>query len=94
MFRCFKFNQAETADGLACLLAYQRDYDEDRKVYSNRPRHDWSSHGSDSLRYLALVEKLEPQRPSGPSKPIARPVDAFSLEELWETGQTRTDGRV
>ena len=24
------------------------------KVYKNRPLHDWSSHGSDAFRYLAL----------------------------------------
>ena len=95
MFKHFRFNQSETGDGVACLLAYQRDYDEDRKVYSNRPRHDWSSHGADSLRYLSLVAKLEPQRPSGPEKPLAVPVDAsFSLDQLWETGQTSINGRV
>lgn len=32
---------------------YHRDWDDKHKVYSNKPRHDWSSHYCDSLRYLA-----------------------------------------
>lgn len=32
---------------------YHKDWDDKHKVYSNKPRHDWSSHYCDSLRYLA-----------------------------------------
>ena len=36
------------------LRQYRKDYDEKNKVYKNRPLHDWSSHGADAFRYLAL----------------------------------------
>ena len=35
------------------LENYHKDWDDKHKVYSNKPRHDWSSHFADALRYLA-----------------------------------------
>jgi phage terminase large subunit len=40
--------------GLDCLRNYRRQYDEKRNVYYDKPLHDWSSHGSDAARYLAV----------------------------------------
>ena len=51
--RCW-FNVPQVQIGLNCLRNYRRDYDEKRKIFYERPLHDWSSHGSDSFRYLAL----------------------------------------
>jgi len=51
--RCW-FNVPRVQTGLNCLRNYRRDYDEKRKIFYERPLHDWSSHGSDSFRYLAL----------------------------------------
>jgi hypothetical protein len=51
--RCW-FNVPKVQIGLNCLRNYRRDYDEKRKIFFERPLHDWSSHGSDSFRYLAL----------------------------------------
>jgi hypothetical protein len=50
--RCW-FNKA-TKQGLDCLRNYRRDYDEKRNVFFDKPLHDWSSHGSDAFRYLAI----------------------------------------
>ena len=35
------------------LENYHREWDDKRKIYSNKPNHNWSSHCCDSLRYLA-----------------------------------------
>ena len=51
--RCW-FNVPSVKIGLDCLRNYRRDYDEKRKVFYDRPLHDWSSHGSDAFRYLAI----------------------------------------
>jgi phage terminase large subunit len=51
--RCW-FNVPQVQIGLNCLRNYHRDYDEKRKIFFERPLHDWSSHGSDAFRYLAL----------------------------------------
>jgi hypothetical protein len=51
--RCW-FRLPNTEIGLNCLKNYRRDYDEKRKIFYERPYHDWSSHGSDAFRYLAI----------------------------------------
>lgn len=40
-------------DLIKSLENYHREYDEKRKVYSGKPKHDNFSHGCDSIRYLA-----------------------------------------
>ena len=51
--RCW-FNVPQVSEGLDCLRNYRREFDEKRKVFYDRPLHDWSSHGSDAFRYLAV----------------------------------------
>lgn len=38
---------------LKSLDHYHREWDDIRKVYANKPLHDWSSHFADAMRYLA-----------------------------------------
>jgi len=38
---------------LKAIESYHKDYDMKNKVYSNKPRHDWSSHACDALRYMS-----------------------------------------
>jgi intein/homing endonuclease len=38
---------------LRSIRNYHRDWDDKNKVYSNKPKHSWASHGCDALRYLA-----------------------------------------
>lgn len=38
---------------IKALENYHKDWDDKHKVYSNKPRHDWSSHYADAIRYLA-----------------------------------------
>jgi phage terminase large subunit len=51
--RCW-FDERQTRELIAALTAYKREWDEDTKVFTVKPRHDWASHGADSFRYLAL----------------------------------------
>lgn len=44
-------------EGVEALRAYKREYDEDHKVFNEKPNHDWASHGSDAFRYFALSVK-------------------------------------
>jgi len=39
---------------IKALENYRQEYDERLKVYKGRPLHDWSSHYSDCMRYLAI----------------------------------------
>jgi len=43
--------------GLEGLKQYRKDFDEVRKVYRDKPVHDWSSHPADAFRYLAVGER-------------------------------------
>jgi len=43
--------------GVEALREYRWEYDEDSQAFSRTPRHDWTSHTADALRYLALVVK-------------------------------------
>jgi len=51
--RCW-FNIPQVKQGLDCLRNYRREHDEKRNVFFDKPLHNWASHGSDSMRYLAL----------------------------------------
>jgi phage terminase large subunit len=43
-----------TRNGINALRNYRREYDEKRQVFYDKPMHDWSSHYSDAMRYLAI----------------------------------------
>lgn len=47
------FINDKCTDFIKSIDHYHKDWDPIHKVYSNKPRHDWSSHYADSLRYLA-----------------------------------------
>ena len=51
--RCW-FDEKRCSAGVDALKAYRREWDEKRKTFHDRPEHDWSSHGSDAFRYLAV----------------------------------------
>lgn len=63
--------------GIEALKNYQRKWNDERKVFSETPLHNWASHTSDALRYLAIwlatkkapiVKKPEPQYYGGGSE--------------------------
>ncbi len=49
------FDKEKCERGIDCLRNYHKEYDDKRKCYKDHPEHDWSSHGADSFRYLAIV---------------------------------------
>ena len=48
------FDQHNCQPLLKALDNYHQEYDHKKKVYKPRPTHDWSSHYSDSMRYLCV----------------------------------------
>lgn len=53
-------DQKKCDDLLKALRFYHSEYNEDRKIYSDKPIHDWSSHFADAVRYMAVgYTKLE-----------------------------------
>jgi len=48
------FDAERCKHGLESLWAYQREWDEQRSEFKDRPLHDWTSHDADAFRYLAV----------------------------------------
>jgi phage terminase large subunit len=47
------FDATKVARGIEALRTYRADYDEERKVLSRKPVHDWASHAADAARTFA-----------------------------------------
>ena len=48
------FDADNCTRGVEALRQYRRDFDEKLKTWRGRPLHDWTSHGADAFRYLAV----------------------------------------
>lgn len=49
-----RFDRTRCTQGIEALKQYRADYDEERKVFRDSPRHDWASHAADAFRYMAM----------------------------------------
>ena len=50
------FDETKTKKGLEALLQYRSSYNDKKKIWSQKPVHDWTSHASDAFRYLAITD--------------------------------------
>ena len=80
--------------GLPALVMYQREYDETKRTYKLKPRHDWASNPADAFRYLCL--HLNESTVRRAAKPLAteQPVAAQAangptLDDLWAARERR-----
>lgn len=75
--RCH-FDLVKCSDGISALDSYEREWDEETRQLSDKPTHNWASHGSDSFRYFAVTpeglgivpawaQSLMPPTPISPS---------------------------
>jgi len=74
------FDGARCAKGLDALRSYQREWDGEKKVFSNAPKHDWTSHYADAFRYLSLTWKRA--RPEQAESPLVDKLLANSVNHL------------
>lgn len=65
-----RFDRTRCQRGLDALRQYQRTWDDKLKVFSQKPLHDWASHGADALRYLAQGLKDTPRHVNRPELAI------------------------
>jgi len=56
--RCW-FDEEDCARGIEALRQYRREFDERLKTWRGRPLHDWTSHGADAFRYLAVGKQTQ-----------------------------------
>jgi hypothetical protein len=83
-------------DGIECLKQYQREYDDDKKIFRDKPRHDWTSHGADSFRMLSIAWREEEK-----ALPVDNTIRGLSvgkndatLNDMWNTVPKPTTGRI
>jgi len=95
MIRKAYFDVTKCARGLDCLRNYHRKRDDARKCYLDDPVHDWSSHGADAFRYLALgfepsirpdlhAARLAPRTASGQGLPGEIPSHRPDAYNPWK----------
>ena len=78
-------------DGLQALKQYQREFDDDKKMFKDKPKHDWTSHYADAFRYACLS-----WREIKPAQKQEKPKfwDEQSLEELWQSSRKGLQKRI
>lgn len=79
-------------EGIEALRQYQREWDEDKKVFREKPRHDWASNPADAFRMLAVAWREE-KRPEVKPAPYFKDIRTTPLNELWPL-QSRKQGRI
>lgn len=87
--KCWFAPKAE--DGVECLRAYKRTWNEDKQVFSDTPLHDWASNGSDAFRYFALMARDRAILPAT-ADVIAKVnpnMPALCLEDLYAQREAR-----
>jgi phage terminase large subunit len=79
------FDSERCSNGLEALRQYQREYDEDKKAFRERPRHDWTSHAADAFRMLAIAWRAEPVAAKAPEAKVlyVGPQNEVTLNDMW-----------
>ena len=74
--RCW-FDEKKCEAGVNALRHYRKRFNASLQEFTSTPLHDWSSHGADAFRYLAVRHKT-------PTKPAdAKPVQAVRPPSAW-----------
>lgn len=90
------FDEERCQEGIEALRQYQREYDEDKKSFRQTPRHDWTSHGADAFRMMAVAWRDEPNAkiPANDRPLIVGPGNTATLNDVWATAPRRRSTRI
>lgn len=91
--RCW-FDTQGCEEGLRMLRRYQRELRDDGVSYSPHPKHDFTSHGADAFRMLAVAwqheAKVEKKKVNLPFRADTAPV-GDTLDAMWAEMEKKTD---
>lgn len=93
------FHETNCERGLDGLRAWQYEYNEENKIFSSEPLHDWASHDGDGFSYGCLIMQLH--KPVADKEPAIFSVAGQSngrivtesLNTLWKTAPKKS-GRI
>jgi len=69
-------------EGIEAVRQYHREWDDNKKMFKDKPEHDWTSHPSDALRTMAVAWRDDRTAPPAKEKPI-RLIQKATLNDLW-----------
>jgi hypothetical protein len=83
-------------EGIECLRQYQREWNDDKKCFNDRPKHDFTSHSADAFRYLSIVWKDEDSPILNDARPKGLHVGQtdVTLNEMWKSTPKITNTRI
>lgn len=90
--RCY-FDEYNCARGIECLVNYHKEWDEEKKVFREKPDHDWSSNGSDAFQTGGLGQRVVPTKAppaiaKGGWNPLSSPLPDFALDDYDYFGRS------
>lgn len=96
--RCW-FDAEKCYDGYEALKMYRREWDDEKRVFRQTPRHDWASHPADAFRMLAIAwrEDFAQETPSKPKfavEKIGGRMLTATVDELWASTPIKKDDRI
>lgn len=68
-----RFDLEKCERGIQALQNYRKAWDEERKIYNDRPYHDWASNGADAMRAVAVAIGEQLLRLTTAPQPIKYP---------------------
>jgi hypothetical protein len=84
------FDKTQCAEGIEALKLYRREWDSDKKVFRDKPLHDWTSHAADAARYMAIAWQAERPAETEPGPVWAArglpdgTIRTATLDQLWQ----------
>ena len=83
------FDREKCRDGIEALKLYRREWDSDKKVFRDKPLHDWTSHAADAARYMSISwRELKPEEakpePKWAMQGTKNGIQTTTLDELWQ----------
>jgi hypothetical protein len=90
------FDKERTGEAVELLKQYQREWDDDKKAFRDKPRHDFTSHCADGFRMLAIAWREN--KPKEPEKPVEFAIKGVNgriitkpLDSLWAENPTKRE---
>lgn len=83
-------------EGIECLRQYQREWDDVKRMFRDKPRHDWTSHGADAARMMAIAwqEEAKVTPLDTTIRGIAVGDNKATLNDLWASTAPTQTGRI
>lgn len=85
--RCV-FHKTKCAKGIESLRNYQREWDDERKVFKKTPLHNYASHDSDAMRILAVAWRARALPQKEEDKPTPG-LAGVTMDDLWKDDARR-----